>query len=252
MTENIKKVYSKKSVILATLLGGPIAGAYLFFRNFRALQEENKAKISLVIGIIFTLSLIYVDFILSIPIVQNIPAFIILAANAGLASFLFLRFQEDKVSELVESGGEYFSSWNAAGTSLLCLIVTLALIAPLFLGDIWGDEKVKYFGVTENIIVYDEEIPEKDIDIIGFTLQKMYFFHNQDQKKVIVRFDKKDHYKINFEVSDLYWEEKDLLDSFMHLGANVKRELRNKYIKVCFFSESEENFKIVKEYWHLN
>lgn len=127
-TENITrniKLYSSKAIGGAAFLGGPLAASYMIGENFKALNKPNEGKISLIIGIIFTIILFSGIFIIPENIIDKIPSQLIPLIYTGL----FVGFVEWKQGEILklhkENGNSFFSGWRAAGIGFISLIIIL-------------------------------------------------------------------------------------------------------------------------------
>jgi hypothetical protein len=58
-----RKLYSKRGVMIGTLLGGPLAGGYLLAKNFKTIEKSEKSAQAWTIAVIAFLGLILLVFI---------------------------------------------------------------------------------------------------------------------------------------------------------------------------------------------
>lgn len=128
--EAIKKFYSEKAIAIATFFGGPLAAGYLIQKNYETLEQPDKARKSLIIGIITTILLFAGIFAIPEEIINKIPKFIIPAIYTGIIFFIVDRIQGETLKNHKESKGEFYSGWKAAGVGALSMLI---IFAGLFL-----------------------------------------------------------------------------------------------------------------------
>lgn len=71
------KLYSLRSIVVVTFIVGPIATGILLRRNFKNLNEPQKARIALYLGILSMVLIIIVLVMLPESLVDSIPQVII-------------------------------------------------------------------------------------------------------------------------------------------------------------------------------
>ncbi|SHH37086.1 hypothetical protein [Winogradskyella jejuensis] len=125
LNKNIK-LYSTKSITGATFLGGPLVAGYLISENFKAFNEIEKARTSLIIGIFCTLMLFTAIFMIPEQIMNKIPNSIIPLIYTGIIWFLVEWSQGDRLKAHKENNHTFFSGWRAAGFGLISLLIILA------------------------------------------------------------------------------------------------------------------------------
>lgn len=158
------KLYSVRSIVLATVLGSPMAGGILMAFNYRRLCRPAAAVHAVVWTVAFTTAIIAISIIL--PGNLHIPnaSFVVppILAMCGLAKSL----QGPAVAAHQRLGGALASAWGAAGIGVLA--------AALVLGAL--------FGIT----LLEEPNEAKSVDAANNELQKgMSFFHKQDYDAAI-------------------------------------------------------------------
>lgn len=126
--ETTSKFYTKKAIGIATFIGGPAAAGYLIGVNFRNLNETSKGLTALVLGIVFTLFLLSLGFILPEPVLDKFPSAFLPMIYTGLIYIIVDNTQGKALKEHEEKGNEFFSAWRAAGIGLVSLMLILLLI----------------------------------------------------------------------------------------------------------------------------
>lgn len=123
-TRNVK-LHSGKAMGLATFLGGPLAGTYMLFENFKALEKPREAQVALISGVTFTLLLFSVLFALPEEISERIPNQILPAVYTMILWGFIEHYQGETLKLHKEHGNAFFSRWRAAGIGLISLCVIL-------------------------------------------------------------------------------------------------------------------------------
>jgi len=124
-----QKLYSQKSIGLATYLGGPLAASILIRRNYIVLQKEEHARYSIFIGVLTTIFLLYL-FLFLIPeeILDKIPNYILPLIYSGLIYLFVEKSQGREIKLHKEAGGLFYSMGRSAGIGLLASMPLIALI----------------------------------------------------------------------------------------------------------------------------
>ncbi|WP_412061669.1 hypothetical protein [Rubrivirga sp. IMCC45206] len=126
-------LYASTGVMVATFVGGPIAGGYLLAHNFRVLGQEEEARRTLY----GTLAALIAGFgalaLLPDAVLEMRWTSAVLPAvwTAGAAA-VFDGYQKEPVGAHVEAGGRKGSGWRMAGAILGGIAVTLVVGALLF------------------------------------------------------------------------------------------------------------------------
>ncbi|MBN1255177.1 MAG: hypothetical protein JXA50_07895 [Deltaproteobacteria bacterium] len=125
-TDNSKKLYSQKSIAIATYLGGPLAAGVLIRRNFINLGNEDHGKNALVIGIISTILLFPALFLIPEHIIDKIPNYVIPAIYTGIIYLIVDRLQGKELKKHKENKGQFYSSWKATGIGAIYMLIIIA------------------------------------------------------------------------------------------------------------------------------
>ena len=98
-----EKIYTKRALLVSTLLTGPIVGGYMLAENFKAFGERRRAKWSLIISILGTLLLFIAT--ISIPFLERLPPIVFSAAFAWTIYFTVQHYLSKKMSAHFQAGG---------------------------------------------------------------------------------------------------------------------------------------------------
>lgn len=119
-----RKLYSKKAVMIGTLLGGPMAGGYMLAKNFRTVNRAEKSSKVWSIASAAFLGLIMLTFI--VP--QQVPSFLFIFLYAWMGHFAAQKLQGEFLDKHEAEGGRFYSNWKAAGIGVVVAIIFVALL----------------------------------------------------------------------------------------------------------------------------
>ncbi|MEO9211497.1 MAG: hypothetical protein ABI208_10385, partial [Ginsengibacter sp.] len=106
----IQKIYTVREIWFGTFFGGPLAAGYLIAENFKAFNENDKAKKTWIYAIIVTVIIFGILFL--IPENENFPDQIFPFIYTGIAFYITKNFQELNITAHLNSGGLHFSWWR--------------------------------------------------------------------------------------------------------------------------------------------
>jgi hypothetical protein len=119
------KVYNPWSFSIATILGGPLAAAYLAASNFTAFGEREKARYAWIVATLFLLASFATALV---PALDMIPGFLYPLIFLLIVHLLIRRFQGPNIAQHVNEGGEVYPAWRAVVIGVVFLIVMLVVI----------------------------------------------------------------------------------------------------------------------------
>lgn len=119
------RIYNYISIGIATLLGGPVATAYLLSKNFEVFNRPDAKIVTWSVAVIIELGII-VSFI-TIPAVTDLSIAIPLIYIVT-ALLLTKIFQGRQMAEYYTGGGDAFSYGRGIGIGALILAITLILL----------------------------------------------------------------------------------------------------------------------------
>ncbi len=126
---NNRKLYSERALLIATFFGGPVVAGYMMGQNYKALDEENVATRSFIIGILSSVLMYAALFLFPEQITESIPGALIPGIYTFIIVLIFQKYQKAAVVRHKENGGKFHSGWKAAGIGSLFMIVQLAIIS---------------------------------------------------------------------------------------------------------------------------
>lgn len=158
-TESLK-LYSSKSIWIATCLGGPPVFGYMMWKNCKSLNQIRKGNLFFIVSIIFTICLFSVLVFLPETIVDKIPNYLIAFVYGGIGYTIALQTHGEIFKKHKEEGNQFYSAWNIAGTVLVSVITMCALAVILFLvfpeNELYDNELDKFSkNEAETLIFYD-------------------------------------------------------------------------------------------------
>jgi hypothetical protein len=124
--QTTQKVYNTNSFTIATILGGPLAAAYMASSNFSSFGEANKGRNAWVIAVF----LLVVAMVISlVPGSERIPNFIYLLAFLFTVQLLVHRFQAKQIRQHIQEGGQLYPVSRAIVVGLIFMV---ALVVAIF------------------------------------------------------------------------------------------------------------------------
>ncbi len=189
--EETKKLFSQQAVVLATFLGGPMAGGYLIKKNYNVFAEQNKGTWAFVLSTLFTIFMVGLLVLIPEAIWEKVPNMLLPMAYT-LAIYLIVdNTQGSRIKAHKDADGEFYSMWRAAGIGFISLIILAVLI-----------------GIS---IFMTEDFSEFNYDVEKYDSSIEMFYENQDQALVMFSvIDTAQHNESliqEVEKSTLLWEE---------------------------------------------
>ncbi len=131
-SENNKKInyklYTQRSITLATYIGGPVAAGWLIRENYRSLGKDDYGKHALFISIIATIFIFTAIFSIPEAVIDKIPNYLIPIVYTGIIYFIVEKIQGHDIAMHKENKGEFYSGWKAAGVGAINMVLILVVI----------------------------------------------------------------------------------------------------------------------------
>jgi hypothetical protein len=233
-----KVIYTERAISGSTMLGGPLAAAYLIACNFRELGKDDQARNTWIIGVLLTLIIIPTfvlmpDSFLPEPIARSLHF-----VWAIVAYLVVKRFQQNDIEAYLLAGGQKGSWWKAAGIGLIAMLVVVAYVFIIFL---ITEPPVKTFSGIPKFnraavqmdysgckIYYDSSaISESDARIAGSILETVGYFSPHNSKLDALFYKKNGQHTIVFLVDhSLYLKNRKEVDPIF---TKALRELQDAY-----------------------
>jgi hypothetical protein len=126
------KLFSQRAITIATLFGGPLAAGYLIYINLKGLGKSKGAKISLYLGIVFTVIIFSLLFSLPQQIVDSVPNQLLPLIYTGVIYLIVERILGKDLKEHKAKNGLFYSAWKAAGIGAVCTLILVVGIFAIF------------------------------------------------------------------------------------------------------------------------
>ena len=175
-----KQLYSKRAIITATFFGGPLAAGYLVKKNYDTLDQAENGKKSMIIGIISTIILFAIIFIIPEAVLDKIPYAIIPLIYSGIIYILVEKLQGEELRQHKETEGKFYSNWRAAGIGGISLLIIafgilitffatdgFALFEPEYDTETYDREVLKFMeNETQALAIFDDLETETTEDLV--------------------------------------------------------------------------------------
>ncbi|NRD21404.1 hypothetical protein HNV08_15210 [Winogradskyella eckloniae] len=126
------KLYSQRTIGIASFIGSPLAAGYLIKENYKALNEPEKGNKALVISIAATIFIFVSMVLLPDDIINKIPRMLIPAAYTGLTYLIVDKIHGAILHKHLEQNNSFYSGWRAAGIGVIALIIISSVTLVIF------------------------------------------------------------------------------------------------------------------------
>ena len=123
------KLYSTRTITLATFFCGILAGAFMMAQNFKELNEDRKATQTwLITAAVVTLMVAS----LFVPAMNKVPSIAYSALVTVFAGSMAKKYQSEAIAKHLEEGGELQPNGKIVITSIICLLIFVALFVGVY------------------------------------------------------------------------------------------------------------------------
>jgi tetratricopeptide (TPR) repeat protein len=129
--------------------GGPLAGGYMIYRNYKIFGEHHKARMAMVVCALITLTLVQVVLRLD-GIIIDIPTYLLPAINSSVAYWFLHKYQESKI-KAHKAGGGKTAGWGI--TVVISLVGAFLTVAPFIAIMIFKSSLDYNFDDTERLTI---------------------------------------------------------------------------------------------------
>lgn len=241
----MKKLFTEKQTTIAAVIAGPLPAGILIFMNYKVLEKDREAIISLAFTLLFSIVLFYAIFALPAAIIDRIPSFFFTAGYGLLIYLFFKKFMTADINRALEAGAKKRSGWAVAGISLLGFILSLGIMVALAADEIYYEgELVEYQG---NVLYHDAEISEAVINDFLQRLENEAFFDKDAGNIAHLELIAGDYF-ITLVISEDYWSDQDLINWVVHLNEQMQLKHETKvHLKLESVSfTGESTFKYIE------
>jgi hypothetical protein len=197
------RLYTQKSITIATFLGGPLIGGYMLARNLWNLDKHKWAVISLLIGLGLTVAALIYGFSTPAYFQSKVPLLFIAPISASMIFILIELFHNKDIQQFLVNGGKKASTKTAALIGVLGFVL-LGFIVSIHVFTREAEYEIMTFGNLEHQVLYNEAVPPEEIQRLGnFLLEQEYF--NNFQKRSVVFLSKDHHYELKLISDTRFW-----------------------------------------------
>lgn len=123
------KLHSVSAIVIATVLGSPLAGAFIFNHNLNALGRSAESVKLWVLAIGLLIATLSVSTLLP----EGVAAQLLILAEA-LAMYVYAKLSfTGLVNTSAQQARRYYSDWLAVGICVLLLLAALLTMVPVML-----------------------------------------------------------------------------------------------------------------------
>jgi len=179
-----EKVYTERKILAGVLLGGPVAGAYYFWRTFRAFGKRRHAVAAVIVAavvLVITLSSLF------IPVLNSVPNVVFYGIQIGLALGAIRGYLSTEIAAHIEDGKGAYGWGNTILVAAISMVITLGLLfAIIYFSPAGFDHRsTRHYGSLKHEIVFDSaNLSELEVGRIATALTSTGFFDEEVQKTV--------------------------------------------------------------------
>ena len=124
------RLYTPAQTFTATVMGGPAAGAWTLFWNFRAISRSQAAWVALITGLAacVVVAIVALKYVGYFSLYHVHPVVFPLVYSGGALVLGHVLFAET-VTAHIQLGGRKNSWWTVAGISIVGIVVAFAAVA---------------------------------------------------------------------------------------------------------------------------
>ncbi|MFP4165406.1 MAG: hypothetical protein ACLFVE_15645 [Chitinispirillaceae bacterium] len=241
--KNESRVYTRKSLGIAAVLGGPLAAGYLISENFKIFDQKNKARKALITGIFATT----VFYTLLVVIPEKYTAFLPNAAAGVLFPSLFTLFglwwmervQGKEIRNHMEQGGGLHSGWKAGGIGMVGSVITLAFVfwQAFIIGMLSPEIEGERIDIANNRNrVYYEGLDSSAAASVADTMAALGFFDiNYDFFFKLEGID--NGYRFLFPAEKKYWKSPEIIGHYAAFKSFLEQSFPKMKIRIFLYQD---------------
>lgn len=216
------RLFDANSVLIAAILGSPVAGVALMALNWRRLGQGRKGLAAFLIGVVATVLASVVGYY--VPSSGSLAIGIAIALGTkGAAQY----FQGTALAEHVARGGQLGSRWAATGVGLAFLAV---LAVVIFVGALGLGGQHRLVVGTKDEVYFTGAATQEDARALGEGLKKAGYF--LDRGFTVILSKDTDGTVISFVVKDGVWDDAAMASGYEELGRGLAGAVGGFPIKV--------------------
>jgi hypothetical protein len=234
-----KKLFTEKQVGISAVIGGPIPPGILFYLNYKRINKDKEAYISLASTFIFTFGLFYTLIKLPDEVIDRIPNAVFTAFYGIIVYLLYRWFLTKKINQLLADGHTKASNWMGTAMIILGLALNLLIILafaisqPAFEGD-----RINYGGTGHEIYFDKNKTAIDDVNKLGMVLTDSGYF--TDEYPVAVHLETwETRYIVTLQIDKEHWDNQEIIQYLNGLKSDLE---------AAFFKD----FTLVLEHYNLS
>ncbi|MBX2893979.1 MAG: hypothetical protein KF763_00955 [Cyclobacteriaceae bacterium] len=217
----MKRLFTERQIGVSAVIGGPISAGLLFFLNYKRLNKDKEAYISLSITLLFTVALFYTLLTLPATIVDKIPNVVITGGYGILIYFLYKRFLSSEVNKHLSEGCKRESNWSVAGFILLGVAISLLIILGLASSQpAFEGKKITYGKIGHEIYFDDSKTSIEDANKLGSVLTNAGYFTEEFPVAVYLE-TWNTRYLVTLQIGKDYWDNPTMVQELTSLKSEL-------------------------------
>ncbi len=215
--QDSRPLHSTGGVVLATFPGGPFGGSVALAVNYSRLGFPSSSRASWLVGLIASAA--YFFAIIRIPdaVLDAIPNLVFIVPQLFVMYVIANWLQGRTIADHLRNGGTHCSGWKSCGLGLLCLPVSLAMLAGVVLLSFPAPGTLYQSGNDE--IYYGGEATQDDAERLASVLGDCGFFGNQGV--TVVLSESTGQHTIQFVVQDGAWNDPDVTNGIREIARDI-------------------------------
>lgn len=230
-----QKVYTKKSILLATFLGGPLVAGFLIYKNFKVFGKDDSAQKSLIIGIVCTIILFALIFLIPSSVLDKLPNALIPFIYTGIIALIINKYQDPLINDHLKNGGGKASNWSAAGYSLIGLVLILCFLIPVAIS-LPHEGYEKDLKIYDKVILHSSKKLNPDVSEKIKNAIKQSEFMNVNQESDLFLNEDNNQYLLKFVLTDFnllndsaFLHDFNLVENIINSTANLDKKIKIKF-----------------------
>jgi hypothetical protein len=209
------RLHSIGQIVAGTFIGGPLAGAWLIARNYRALGEPAQARGALIWGVVATAAMVALVVILP----EGTPNGVIPVAYSLVMGQIAHKLQGPRIKAHLEAGGRKGSGWLTVGIGAACLVVFFVVAMAAFLA--MPLERLVYGDCD---VYWENGATEDQARSVGDYMVEIGVFAPEHALDITVS-QPGEELRLAFTLAEGRWDDPDTVSSFRNIAAWVSQDL---------------------------
>ncbi|MBL8810883.1 MAG: hypothetical protein JNM43_11955 [Planctomycetaceae bacterium] len=215
--QDSRPLHSAGGIVLATFLGGPFGGSVALAINYSRLGSPGASRASWLVGLIASAAYFFAITRIPNSVLDSIPNLVFIAPQL-LAMFLIANWLQGRlITDHQQNGGQLCSGWKSCGIGLLCLPVSLAVLAGVVLLALAGLGTHYQSGNDE--IFYSGEATEEDAARLAAVLRQSGYFGGDGVSVVLS--ETAGRHTVQFVVQDGAWNDPEVNNGIRVIARDI-------------------------------